>query len=158
MTAQEHHSELLSEMSALEQTAQMLELLRYEYENGTFTERDVYAAAMAFQNLYTGIENIFKRICKYQNIPLPTHENWHISIMKLFSETSETRKYASLPILVPAAFVRPMTFLRKLRHTIMHGYGFRLEAERIGASLQEIPALWQSFRQEAAKYNTTLSE
>jgi hypothetical protein len=71
--------------------AERLQKSRYSPEvGGEFDERDMFASAAVIQNMYNGIENIFKQITKYYGIPLPTTPEWHITLMQWFSAPPTT--------------------------------------------------------------------
>jgi hypothetical protein len=150
MTQNRYRREILLELSLLDHVAQQIESLGKDAEEGRFGERDTLAAVTVMMNLYNGIENIFKRTCRFRGIPLPAGGETHRELLSLFSESDSFS--SALPVLVPPHMQRSMNQLRKFRHVIMHGYAFTLEKERIMIALQEAPALYAAFKKEVERF------
>lgn len=146
---------LTLELHSLQRVVAMAERLQQSNERGEFDERDVFASASVIQNMYSGLENIFKQIAKYYSIPLPVQPEWHITLMNWYSSV-EPRPFPQLPILVPPEQHDTVTNLRKFRHVIMHGYSFTLDPSRLLTAIAALPSLYLAFKSEVENFLSTL--
>ncbi len=86
------------------------------------------AAASSFvAQFYSGVENILKRISKYNNINLPKGDNWHIELFNRFCYTEDT----NLPELFDDYLKEELINYRKFRHFVYHGYSNKITWERL---------------------------
>jgi hypothetical protein len=156
MNLSDLHKDISLEIESLDRIITAVERLSERTISGEFTDDDLFIAAAIILNLYNGIENILKRICKTHNIPLPKTDDWHITLMTWFVEQA-LRTFPVLPILIRRGDTISMTALRKFRHIVIHGYNFTLNPSRVQTAMQEIPALYQRFRTEVLEFLRSLS-
>ena len=94
---------------------------------------------------YNGIENILKRILRYNEIELPKDENWHIKLLDRFSSDSD------LPVKFSPEFIDELNDYRRFRHYFFHGYGHNLNWNILSSSVKNIREIYDEFRNEIMK-------
>jgi hypothetical protein len=72
MTPAELKEEVAIEVEAIETVLAELDSLRRDVAEPGPTARDLAAAGLFLANFYNGIENILKRICRYQRVEVPS--------------------------------------------------------------------------------------
>ncbi len=77
-------NEINIELELIEFTLHELSSLYKDISAREPTVREKTAAASFMAQFYSGIENILKRISRFQSVPLPTGETWHIELFKRF--------------------------------------------------------------------------
>ncbi len=82
MTPAELREEVAIEVEAIEAVLAELAGLRRDVAGRGPTTRELAAAGLFLANFYNGIENIFKRICRYQRVRLPSSEEWHTILVR----------------------------------------------------------------------------
>jgi len=104
------------------------EVLR-DAENGPVTPAIRNGGAALVAQCYSGIENILKRIAKYGPKSLPNGPDWHIELLTMFSADSGGFLDQNL--------IEKLTRMRKFRHVVHHGYGFKLHWESVHVAMNE---------------------
>jgi hypothetical protein len=94
--------------------------LKTDALNQSPTIREIAAASSFLAQFYNGIDNILKRIARFNNIPLPKGESWHIELFNRFCDPPSF----SLPLLFDNKFKPEIASFRKFRHIVFHGYSF----------------------------------
>ena len=112
------------------------------------TLREKAAAAVFLAQFYTGIENILKRICHFNNVPLPGGETWHIELFKQFCAPA----YAPLPELFDISLAMALAPFRKFRHVVYHGYAVELDWLRMREGLTGVATVWAQFQARLTEY------
>ncbi len=102
---------------------------------------------------YNGIENILKRICKFNNIPLPYGEDSHIKLFNLYVTSANT----TLPIIFIPEIANEFKQIRKFRHFIIHGYSFKLEWSYVKDSVAKIDSIYQIVKHNIFFYLNSLA-
>jgi hypothetical protein len=157
MTSADLLKDIGNELNALDHVIAMVIYLHRKNEDGTFDEESRYAAASAIQNLYGGIENIFKRLHRYYGLALPYGEASHQELLERFTQMQGLPiGSSSLPVLISPALFPKMFLLKKLRHVVAHGYSHTLQQESLAQALAEIPAIYEIFKNEVEQYCKTL--
>jgi hypothetical protein len=80
------------------------------------------AAALFLANFYNGIENVLKRICRFNHVDIPAGGDWHLELASSFGDLPRH----GLPRLLDAQLVSDLAPYLQFRHVVHHGYGFRL--------------------------------
>ncbi|MEW6215112.1 MAG: hypothetical protein AB1478_07930 [Nitrospirota bacterium] len=154
MTVEDLHDEINIELESIEATLRELSSLQNDIDDRDPTVREKTAAASFMAQFYSGIENILKRISRFQSVPLPTGETWHIELFNRFC----TPSFKGLPILFDESLALSLSPFRKFRHVVFHGYGFQLDWERMKEGMGNIEEVFQRFRGNLLKYLQTLKE
>jgi hypothetical protein len=114
-------------------------------------EPDVFQKAAMNQfvsEFYNGIENILKRICKYNNFTLPYGEDSHFKLFNLFV----TGGNDALPVVFNPEITNEFKQIRKFRHFIIHGYSFKIERSYIKDSVAKIDSIYQIVKHNILNY------
>lgn len=148
MTSGDLRYEVETELDFLEQIVNELTALEKDIGDNEPTVRERTAASAFLAQFYTGIENILKRISRYQGLSLPTGDSWHIDLFHRFCEPG----HKNLPILFDAALAPIMASYRKFRHVVHHGYGFQVEWNRLHDGISQITSVFDAFRDRLLQY------
>lgn len=97
---------------------------------------------------YGGIENILKRISRFNSVSLPSGDTWHIDLFKRFCEPS----YDPLPVLFDKYLASEMSPYRKFRHIVYHGYGFQLDWSRMQEGMENADNVFLKFKSSLSNY------
>ena len=152
MTAEELKAEIAVEFAALRQVASELEALRTDLAGREPTVREKTAAAAFLAQTYSGIENILKRLSRFQCVELPSGENWHFDLFKRFCPPG----HPPLPVLFDDALARQLGPFRRFRHVVHHGYGFQIEWDRMREGVEQISQVLAAFRERVEAYLKTI--
>lgn len=152
MTAQELHKEISIELELIETTLKELSDLKNDIADREPNVREKTAAAAFMAQFYGGIENILKRISRFNSVSLPTGDTWHVELFKRYCEPS----YKPLPVLFDKSLSLAMASFRKFRHVVYHGYGFQLDWERMKEGIENIKDVFNRFKIMLFDYLQTL--
>ena len=142
MTLDDLRNEVEIDLNAIDQTLAELIALQIDLGGRNPTVREKAAAATFLAQLYSGAENILKRINRFYDLPLPSSENWHLELFLRFCEPG----YPPLPILIDKALATSLTPYRKFRHVFHHGYSFQLDWERMREGAENAGDVIQRFK------------
>lgn len=90
------------------------------------TEIELSALAAMLHSFYTGIENIFKRVCIELGRTLPTGAAWHRELLVSMSEPNDLPG----PVISRDLGRRREEYL-KFRHVFRQAYSFQLQWEKL---------------------------
>lgn len=97
------------------------------------------AAAGAFLGqLYNGLENIMKRICRHLGQAIPEGPKWHEELFRMFCEPAQE----GLPVLFSPALEQALESYRRFRHLFVHGYAVLLDWPRMKAGVEQAPQVF----------------
>jgi hypothetical protein len=96
------------------------------------------AAGAFLAQLYSGIENIMKRISRFYGVALPEGAQWHDVLFQRFTEAGS----AGLPRLFQADLARDLDVYRRFRHLFVHGYGIDLDWRRMQEGAESAPRVF----------------
>ncbi len=153
MTAKELREEISIELELIESLLQELSALRKDVMDREPTIREKTAAAAFLAQFYCGIENILKRISRFNSIPLPAGDTWHVELFKRFCAPS----HSPLPVLFDESLESAMAPFRKFRHVVYHGYGFQLDWNRMKEGIENIEDIFLRFKTKVTAYLQTLT-
>ncbi len=111
------------------------------------TESGVAAMATFLMNFYNGIENIMKRCAKAYYKKIPRAGDWHKRLLQqsclpqknkvpLFSESLVNKLYGYLVF----------------RHFFIHGYGFKLDRDKMFPLVDGIDKLWLEIKSSVVEF------
>jgi uncharacterized protein YutE (UPF0331/DUF86 family) len=139
--------ELLREVQAeKEHILTTLQALRETLERKEKTVVELAAIATFLQNAYNGIENILKRILKYEGISVPRSESWHKDLLDLSVD----------PQIISSELSRKLDEYRAFRHFFVHGYGLMLDKEKLMPLAENLSDLWKDFESELETFLNSL--
>jgi hypothetical protein len=152
MTAQELHKEVSIELELIETILKELSDLKNDIADREPNVREKTAAAAFMAQFYGGIENILKRISRFNTVTLPTGDTWHVELFKRFCKPS----FKPLPVLFDESTASAMAPYRKFRHVVYHGYGFQIDWDRMKEGLSNLDNVYLRFKTELLNYMQTL--
>ncbi len=152
MTEKEVREEINIELELIDSTLQELLVLYNDVEGREPSVREKTAAAAFLAQFYCGVENILKRISRFNSVPLPTGDTWHIDLFKRFCAPP----YKPFPILFDESLVLSMAPYRKFRHVVYHGYGVRLDWNSMREGIVNIKDVFSKFKLNLSNYLQTL--
>lgn len=153
MTSLELKEEITIELESVGTVVNEAIALFHDITGRDATIREKTAAAAFMAQFYGGIENVLKRIHRYNGIATPSGDSWHIEIFKRFCNPP----YPGLPLLFDENFAHQLAPFRKFRHIVYHGYGFQLEWERMIDGLEAIEHVHSNFTAVVSGYLDSLS-
>ena len=111
---------------------------------------EVHAAALAtyLMNFYNGIENIMKRCAKEYYKKMPREDDWHKKLLQLSSSHGNGGK---ITIFSTDAVDRLYSYLI-FRHFFIHGYGFKLDWEKMRSLVENAGKLWTEIKKQLAEF------
>lgn len=151
MTPDELRDEVAVEFDALDLTLTELKSLQADLAGRDPTLREKAAAAAFLAQLYSGVENVLKRISQFYGVALPSGENWHVELFIRFCKPG----CPPLPVLFDDSLAVAMTPYRKFRHVFHHGYSFQLDWERMREGVERAEDVFSRFK---ARVNALLAE
>ncbi len=107
---------------------------------------DLAAIATFLHNIYSGMENLLKRILKYKKISLSVSESSHKDLLMLAVENQ----------IISNELLKKLDVYRAFRHFFIHGYGIMLETERLMPLAQNLSTIWEEFESEIKKIEGSL--
>lgn len=99
---------------------------------------ELAAIATFIQNVYSGIENILKRILKHKKINISFDDSWHKNILSLAAKHK---------IISKDVFER-LDEYRAFRHFFVHSYSFTLNENKLLPLANNLKEVWFSFEME----------
>src|SRR3990172_9032345 len=119
MNLKDLREEIAIEIELLESVVKEISSLRNDLMDREPTVREKTAAGAFLAQFYGGIENIMKRISLFHSVPMPTGDNWHTDLFRIFCQPP----YKTLPLLFDEQLAIDMAPFRKFRYVVYHGYG-----------------------------------
>jgi hypothetical protein len=147
-TPQQLRKEIQLELERMEETVAEIDALRRELGSQVPEMRGRAAAAKFMEDLYMGIENVLKRIVKFQGEELPTGERWHVELFEQFCAPGTS----SFPVFFEDRWVERTDSFRRFRHVTHHGYAHDLQWERMRAGLREARPVFDHFRDQVEAF------
>ena len=97
-------------------------------ENASPTDIEISALAAMLHSFYTGIENIFKRVCVEIGGTLPAGASWHRDLLDSISEPNGFRT-----AVISRDLCRRLEEYLKFRHFFRQAYSFQFEWEKLSS-------------------------
>ena len=106
-------------------------------------EQVVLAGIGAYiQNIYSGMENIFKQLLIYKNVPIPTTSTWHKDLLNL------SVKYGFITNAIAQKVGKYLFF----RHFFVHSYSFLIEEEKLKPLVENAFDVYNEFKKQILNY------
>ena len=99
---------------------------------------ELAAIATFLQNIYSGIENILKRVLKSRHISLPVAGSSHKDLLELSVDSG----------IVSPQLSEALDEYRAFRHFCVHGYGIMLDEAKLIPLADKLPGMWERFESE----------
>ncbi len=127
--------EILAEKEYITKT---LLLLKKTMARPEKDEAELAAMGSFIHNVYTGIENILKRILKFKQIIIPDSPSSHKDLLN---------QAVTIGLISPT-LSDELDDYRGFRHFFVHAYVLFLDEEQLMPLAKNLPAIWQQFDQE----------
>jgi hypothetical protein len=144
----ELREEIAVELESMEMIVDELVALQLDMAHREPTTREKTAAAAFLAQFYNGIENILKRIYRYNGIPLPTGETWHVDLFQSFCSPT----HSDLPQLFDQDLASALAPYRRFRHVTFHSYGFHLDWSRMVTGVENVKNIFEQFKSHISDY------
>jgi len=131
------------ELDQLNNLVEVHRLLIEKCNNTPPTEIEISALAGMLHSFYSGIENIFKRICIELRGSLPVGLSWHRDLLDLMSEPEGV----STPIVSMELRWRLEEYL-KFRHFFRQAYSFQFEWDKLSSLVLGCESVLRKFEAE----------
>jgi len=125
MNSEKLREEIEIELDYMKQTISEIHLLLPSIKGEEPTNVEKTAAGAFISQIYSGIEKILLRICKYRGVKIPTGQNWHVELLKKFCDPPQN----NLPLLIDKDLEEILTPFRKFRHYFLHGYAIQIDTK-----------------------------
>lgn len=152
MSGDELREEINIELELMETIVKEIDSLWQDVAEREPSIREKTASAAFLAQFYGGVENILKRIHRFQGLQLPSGDTWHTELFLRFC----TPPYAGLPHLFDDTLALAMAPYRKFRHVVYHSYGFQIDWERMNAGIEHVGKVFSKFKARLAEYLLTV--
>lgn len=152
MRADELKEDVAGELEHMSLIVQELVALESDVSARNPTLREKVAAAGFLSQFYNGIENILKRISKYENVPQPEGESWHVELFERFSAGADDTGNRSLPMLFDQVLARDLAAYRGFRHVMRIAYGVELKWNLMREGIARIDKVFERFKNAVQTY------
>jgi hypothetical protein len=137
-----------TECENIEATINEVIILNNTLANKTPSNIEIAAISFFLSSVYSGYENIFKRLCRFNNIFLPKSDSYHINLLNFFYNS----KYPKLPVLLTENTINHFRELCQFRFIVRKGYISQLEWEKIIPLIREIEFSYREFKSNLDNY------
>ena len=134
----------LAEEIAIEREyiTQTLSTLRKALERPEKSDIELTAIGACLHHCYNGIENILKRVLKFQKILIPDSPSSHKDLLDIALQQG----------LISDEVSENLDSYRGFRHFFVHGYGAMLREEDLEPLALKLPDVWSQFYSEIEEY------
>ena len=101
---------------------------------------EITGAGGLLHNFYNGIENILRRILKFNKIKQEEDKDWHKELLKKFYNKENNFAFLDRPI------YENLLEILKFRHFFVHSYGFLLQWELIRPLIKKAIESYPKFK------------
>lgn len=148
MKSDDLREEIIIEIELIENVLREISDLRRDTSGRQPTVREKTAAASFLAQFYGGMENILKRICRFNGVPVPIGDTWHLDLFKMFC----TPPHPALPELFDKSLETDISPFRQFRHVVYHSYGFQLDWERMKEGIEKVDDVFLRFKLTTTNY------
>ncbi len=134
--------DLLFEQSQLE-----LIIAKIKQTKNNITEVNTAAIATYLMNFYNGIENIMKRCAKEYYKKMPKGNDWHKQLLQQSCMFNKNKLSLFGKEIIDKLY-NYLTF----RHFFIHGYGFKLNWDKMKSLVDNIDELWLEIKNQLAEF------
>ena len=99
---------------------------------------ELSAMGTFIHNAYNGMENILKRILKFEDVSVLDSRSSHKDLLDHSVETG----------IISESLSDKLDEYRGFRHFFVHAYGFMLDTEQLMPLVESFPAVWTQFETE----------
>ncbi len=103
---------------------------------------ELAAIGTFLHNVYSGMENILKRILKFKGITVPGSQSSHKDLLD----------HSVAAGVISQSLSEELDEYRGFRHFFVHAYGFMLDREQLIPLAENLPVIWVQFETEIELY------
>jgi len=112
----------------------------------------VDAAALNLHGFYAGLERVFTVVAERVDGSVPRGANRHQELLRQMAvELTGTR-----PAVLDAALSARLEDYRGFRHVVRNAYAQKLDPQRIGALVADLPDLWTTIKEQLTDFADVL--
>ncbi|MGH7886135.1 MAG: HepT-like ribonuclease domain-containing protein [Thermodesulfobacteriota bacterium] len=134
---------LLEEISIeSEYIKETLKLITEALNRPNKTAIELSAIASFIHHSYSGMENIIKRILKYNKVDIPDSDSSHKDLLNIAVEKK----------IISQELSDKLDRYRGFRHFFIHAYGVFIDKEKLKPLTKDLPDIWKQFEKEIQKF------
>lgn len=99
---------------------------------------ELSAIGSFLHNIYTGMENILKRVLKFKNIKIPDSVSSHKDLLNVVVDKD----------IISQELSDKLDKYRGFRHFFIHAYGILLDEDELRPLAEDLPKVWEQFKHE----------
>ncbi len=103
--------------------------------------------AILLHSLYTGIENVFKRIARECDGGLPSGAAWHRDLLDTMAKPVPPR-----PAVISESTRRDLRSYLGFRHVFRQAYGYELHWEKMADLVADCEGVWRHVREDLTEF------
>jgi hypothetical protein len=134
--------EIAIQLELLDATVHEIEAIQSDVGSRQPTIREMAATAAFLANVYTGVENVLKRVSRCYGVKMPSGEDWHAELFNRFCAPG----FQGLPVIFDDEQKNALAVYRRFRHVIHHGYIMQLEWQRMAEGVEHVAAVYAAFK------------
>jgi len=152
MKKEKLREEIEIELDLIKQTVSEIKQILSQIEERPPNNIEKTAAGAFLSQIYGGIEKIMIRICKHNNVDIPSGKDWHSELFKMFCDPPHNK----LPNLIDSVLESLLIPYRKFRHFFIHGYGVLIDIDQIMPGLMNAEKIYKKFVMNIKMYLSDL--
>jgi uncharacterized protein YutE (UPF0331/DUF86 family) len=121
---------------------QTLQIIKDAKHRSPQTPIELSAIGAGLHHVYSGMENILKRILRFKGVAIPASFSSHKDWLTLSVQEN----------IISEGLSDQLDSYRGFRHFFIHGYGVMLNDEELNPLAEEVEAVWQNFINEINYY------
>lgn len=121
---------------------QTLQVIKDAKNRSQQTPVELSAIGAGLHHVYSGMENILKRILKFKGVPITASSPSHKDLLTLSVQENVISEDLS----------DQLDSYRGFRHFFIHGYGVMLNDEELNPLAEEVETVWKNFINEITYY------
>lgn len=152
MSADDLAQQVDIDLASMRKTRAELLALFADVQHRDPTTREAAAAGLFLANLYTGAENVLKRIASHHSAELPSGDRWHVELFEAFCDP----RREDVPTLFDQQLAGEMAPYRRFRHVVHRGYAFQLRWADMLPGVQQADGVFARFEERVREYIDSL--
>ena len=125
-----------------------LQVIKEARHRSAQTPVELSAIGAGLHHVYSGMENILKRILKFKGIAIPASSSSHKDLLTPSVQEN----------IISEDLSDQLDSYRGFRHFFIHGYGVLLNDEELDPLAEEVETVWQNYINEITYYLYTITK
>jgi hypothetical protein len=149
MNALQHKEEIEDQLLAIKAVCSEIVTIQREFPNSSEPSLLVKTAAAAYiGQVYSGIENILKRISKFKGVALLPGEEWHTRLIDQFRCSGQLENI----VRIDDDLYTLLNNYRRIRHVVRNAYGFEIQWDLLYPGIENVSSMVQKFEMVIRNY------